>query len=73
MTGSGEKHAQDKNLIWCILVALRPILLLTVYINTLYVQYFVLVLLLLILALTGAIVAMTQVSNGNKENGLQKF
>ena len=36
MTGSGEKHAQDKNLIWCILVALRPILLLTVYINTLY-------------------------------------
>ena len=36
MTGSGEKHAQDKNLIWCILVALRPILLLTVYRNTLY-------------------------------------
>ena len=35
------------------------------------VQYFVLVLLLLILALTGAIVAMTQVSNGNKENGLK--
>ena len=37
MTGSGEKHAQDKNLIWCILVALRPILLLTVYRNTLYI------------------------------------
>ena len=40
MTGSGEKHAQDKNLIWCILVALRPILLLTVYINTLYIVQF---------------------------------
>ena len=40
MTGSGEKHAQDKNLIWCILVALRPILLLTVYINTLYVDIY---------------------------------
>ena len=36
MTGSGEKHAQDKNLIWCILMALRPILLLTVYRNALY-------------------------------------
>ena len=44
MTGSGEKHAQDKNLIWCILVALRPILLLTVYINTLYVNPEILVL-----------------------------
>jgi len=42
MTGSGEKHAQDKNLIWCILVALRPILLLTVYINTLYISLLVL-------------------------------
>ena len=38
MTGSGEKHAQDKNLIWCILMALRPILLLTVYRNTLYIH-----------------------------------
>ena len=36
MTGSGEKHAQDKNLIWCILMALRLNLLVTVYTNTLY-------------------------------------
>ena len=31
MTGSGEKHAQDKNLIWYIFMALRPNLLVTVY------------------------------------------
>ena len=36
MIWSGEKHAQDLNLIWCILMALRPNLLLTVYRNTLY-------------------------------------
>ena len=36
MIWSGEEHAQDKNLIWCILMALRPNLLLTVYKNTLY-------------------------------------
>ena len=37
MIWSGEKHAQEQNLIWCILMALRPNLLLTVYRNTLYV------------------------------------